>query len=390
MSPRLPPRGIRRRLTLLYGGLFLASGAALLAITFVLVRQATGGDLVTPKAHGDSVAPAAQLRRDRGLADRQHDEDLRVLVEKSGTALAIMTGVSILLGWLVAGRMLQPLRTITGTAREISTSNLDRRLALTGPDDELKQLADTFDDLLGRLEASFAAQRQFVANASHELRTPLTLQRALLELALTDPNASTHTLRRTCEKLLAKGEQQERLIEALLTLSRSQRGLDQRERLDLAAIADGLLAARRPQATQRSLSIRTTLLPAETRGDPRLAERLVANLIDNALHYNHEHGHIDVATTTSHGRVQLSVANSGPLIAQDHVEQLFQPFQRLGADRTDHGDGVGLGLSIVTAIAAAHHATVAAHARPDGGLQIDVGFPAADTTPDRPAAGGRG
>jgi signal transduction histidine kinase len=403
---RLPARTIRLRLTLLYGGLFLASGAALLAITYVLVRHATDGVLVgtrgnttfaisptkshraptgRPKVHsvGKGGSPtkltpqqaAAQLRRDRALAQSQHDAEMNQLLEQSGVALAIMAALSILLGWLVAGRVLRPLRTITDAAREISASDLHRRLALAGPDDELTRLGNTFDGLLERLEASFAAQRQFVANASHELRTPLTFERTLLEVALADPNASAETLRQACEQLLANSEHQEELIEALLILSRSQRGLDQREPFDLAAVSENVLATMREQAEHRGIDLNVRLQPAETSGDARLAERLISNLVDNAIRHNQRRGRIDVRTLTKADRSVVSVANSGPIVPADEIERLFQPFQRLGTSRTDHRDGIGLGLSIVKAVAAAHDATLSVEPRPNGGLQIDVAFP---------------
>jgi signal transduction histidine kinase len=406
LGRRLPARTIRLRLTLLYGGLFLASGAALLAITYVLVRHATDGVLVgtrgnttfaisptksqraptgRPKVHsvGKGGSPgkltprqaAAQLRRDRALAKSQHDAEMNQLLEQSGVALAIMTALSIMLGWLVAGRVLRPLRTITNAAREISASDLHRRLALEGPDDELTRLGNTFDGLLGRLEASFTAQRQFVANASHELRTPLTFERALLEVALADPNASAQTLRRTCEQLLANSEHQEELIEALLILSRSQRGLDQRELFDLAAVSENVLATMREQAEHRGIHLDVRLQPAETSGDARLAERLISNLVDNAIRHNHTRGRVELRTTKQADRSIVSVANSGPIVPADELERLFQPFQRLGTNRTEPRDGIGLGLSIVKAVAAAHDAILTVQPRPKGGLQIDVAFP---------------
>jgi signal transduction histidine kinase len=286
-----------------------------------------------------------------------------------------MAIASIWLGWLIAGRALRPLRTITNAARDISASNLHRRLALDGPDDEVKQLANTFDDLLGRLEASFDAQRQFVANASHELRTPLTLGRTLVEVALADPNATADTLRATCERVLAAGEQQERLIEALLTLSRSQRGLDHREPFDLAAIAAEVLETRSPEAEARGLHVDARFEPAQTSGDPRLGERLVANLLDNAARHNVAGGRVEIATTTRGGKAVLTVVNTGPVIPTDDLDRLYQPFQRLDTERNGEQDGLGLGLSIVHAIAAAHGATLVTRAQPDGGLNIAVTFP---------------
>src|SRR5262245_41516546 len=401
----LPSRTIRLRLTIIYAGLFLACGTGLLAVTYVLVREATGDVLVATRSDGsvvsiggtDAGAPAnrakasfsqtadraprltpqqqeAQAHRDRALATRQHDEEMRVLLEKSGIALAMMAVASIVLGWLAAGRMLRPLRTLNERAREISASDLHKRLSLAGPEDEVTRLADTFDDLLGRLEASFAAQRQFVANASHELRTPLARARTLAEVALSDPDANVDSLRASHRRVLAAGKQQERLIEALLTLARSERGLDHHEPFDLAAVTATMLHARQQEVERRGLYVHATLEPAEAAGDPRLAERLVANLLDNALRYNQPHGRIDVMTSARTGNAVLSIANSGPQIPPGEIERLFRPFQRLGADRTDQSDGLGLGLSIVRAIATAHDATLTAHAQPGGGLDVEVGF----------------
>jgi signal transduction histidine kinase len=277
---------------------------------------------------------------------------------------------------VIAGRALRPIRTITETARDISASSLHRRLALEGPDDELKQLGNTVDGLLARLEISFEAQRQFVANASHELRTPLTLERTLLEVALSDPNASIDSYRRTCEQLLAVGEQQERLIEALLTLSRSQRGLDSRQPVDLAAITATAAAA----ADHDGLVLDTALLPAQTTGNPRLVERLVANLLSNAIHHNIDDGSVSITTETRDGHAVLTVSNTGPTIPASDLERIFQPFQRLDPGRANNnGNGLGLGLSIVQAIANAHGATITTDAQADGGLQIQISFPAERT-----------
>jgi signal transduction histidine kinase len=288
-----------------------------------------------------------------------------------------MALLSVGLGWLVAGRVLGPLRTITASARDISATSLDRRLNLAGPDDELKELGDTFDDLLTRLERSFRSQRQFVANASHELRTPLTLERALLEAVLTEPEPTTDSLMKTCERLhLATGEQ-ERLIDALLTLAISERGIERAEPFDLAVLADRALALRRPDAQRHGLTFDATLAPAPTIGDAELAERLIANLIDNATRYNIPAGRVEVVTGHHNGAATILVSNTGPAVPTDEVSDLFEPFRRLGNKRTRHADGHGhgLGLSIVAAIATAHHADLSAHARQQGGLDIQVRFP---------------
>ena len=392
---RLPAPTIRLRLTLIYGGLFLFSAAGLLAITYVLVNhQYTGTFFIksgrnavvsvqTPKG-GATISPLpspkglllqpfgtpATQKLEVAAAQGQSDAALHKLFVDSAFALAVMAVLSLWLGWVIAGRTLRPLRTITQMAREISASSLHRRLALTGPDDELRQLGTTVDGLLGRLETSFEAQRQFVANASHELRTPLTLERTLLELALSDPNATVESYRHTCEQLLAVGEQQERLIEALLTLSHSQRGLDTHHPVDLAAIATAAAAA----TDRDGLVLDTAIEPANTTGNPRLVERLVANLLDNAVHHNVDGGKVSLTTETRDGRAVLAVANTGPTIPADELDRLFQPFQRLDGSRTT-SRGLGLGLSIVRAIAEAHDATVTAEALADGGLDIHVSFP---------------
>jgi signal transduction histidine kinase len=393
---RLPQRSVRLRLTLLYGALFLASGAGLLAINYILVRRRYTnsvftvsnfkGDLgVSVAGNAGATAPPpfggviSQQQLITGVRNTS-TAALHQLLYQSGIALAIMAVVSIWLGWLIAGRALRPLRTITNAARDISASNLHRRLALRGPDDEVKQLANTFDDLLGRLEASFDAQRQFVANASHELRTPLTLERTLVEVALADPHATADSLRATCERVLIAGEQQERLIEALLTLSRSQRGLDHREPFDLAVIAAEILETQYPEAESRGLHVDTALRSAPTSGDPRLGERLVANLVDNATRHNVPGGRIDIATTVRAGQAVLTIANTGQMIRPNDLDRLYQPFQRLNAGRNGDQDGLGLGLSIVHAIAAAHGATLVTRARPGGGLEIAVTFPPANST----------
>jgi signal transduction histidine kinase len=406
---RLPRQTIRLRLTLLYGALFLASGAALLTVTYLLVEHqytqkgaqlfitsGTGGgggfsvgvqkSGVLPQIPDSLPAGVPNPIQVKERAAAISNAALNKLLIDSGIALAIMAVLSIWLGWLIAGRALRPLRTITHAARDISASNLHKRLALHGPDDEITQLGTTFNDLLERLEASFDAQRQFVANASHELRTPLTLERALVEVALADPDANLTTLRQMGEQVLAAGEQQERLIEALLTLSRSQRGLDRHEQIDLTATTAEALHA----LDTSGLSVNTSLQPASTSGDPRLVERLIANLLTNAARHNLAHGRIDVRTETRAGLALLAIDNSGPLVPADQLERLFQPFQRLDRERTDRSSGLGLGLSIVQAIADAHHAALTAEPGAGGGLHVEVGFmsrlPSGKPRPAEPAA----
>jgi signal transduction histidine kinase len=432
---RHPKTTVRWRLTLLYGGLFLISGAALLAITYTLVDHAAvfpqgprvayiralpsgalaraEAALASPELHklatfpGPSpssgsvkVAPNAEftlagqkvpapierlLRTRQGqkalgqVVGTQRVADLHQLIIESALALALMAILSTALGWVVAGRVLRPLRTMTTATHEISAENLNRRLSMQGPRDELRQLADTIDGLLGRLEGAFDAQRQFVANASHELRTPLTAVRALLELVLSDPNATVQTFRATCEQVLDESEQQEQLIEALLTLAQGQRGIDHAETLDLTAAVSAVVGSREGAAAARELEIAHALAPATIAGDARLIERLVSNLVDNAIRHNVPGGRVDVVVR-SNGRASLRVTNTGPVVPPEEIDRLLQPFQRLAADRTSHRDGLGLGLSIVAAIATAHGAALTARARPEGGLEIDVDFPARAAT----------
>jgi signal transduction histidine kinase len=389
----LPRRTVRLRLTLLYGALFLVAGAALLGITYgLLARQSQSKRsvqaVVTEGAAGPTktmirIGPDARppvtlppgaavpnVRFAQKVADETRGQQLRSLLTVSSLALGIMAVVSIVLGWLMAGRALRPVRTMTAAARQISEENLHERLALNGPNDELKELGDTIDGLLARLQAAFEAQRRFVANASHELRTPLTLERAMIEVALADPSADAASLRAVCERVLAAGAEQERLIEALLTLARSQRGLEQRRPFDLAAVVEAALADLGPEPR-----IDATLEVAATSGDQRLVERLVVNLLDNAVRHNVPGGWVRVRTGVEGEHVLLRVENSGPVIASDEVAGLVEPFRRAASDRSSHGEGLGLGLSIAAAIATAHDSALELHARPEGGLDVEVGLP---------------
>ena len=435
---RLPGHTVRLRLTLLYGALFLISGVGLLTVTNLLVRESPGNNVAIlglpagpspvnaihpgltarlgPSQVADSLVPGWQAaigitsavapRADRAalaavkatqsrlkvaqsqitkvntqlgrivrVARAQPGHELHQLLITSALALAVMTVISIALGWLMAGRVLRPLQTITAAARDISATNLHQRLALEGPNDELHQLGNTFDELLGRLEGSFEAQRQFVANASHELRTPLARQRTVAEVALSDPGATVQSLRESHERVIAAGEQQERLIEALLTLARSERGLARRESFDLAAVTEAVLTSHHAELAHGDLQLEAALDPAPTSGDPRLGERLVANLIDNAIRHNRPNGSVQVATAARDGRATLSVANSGPIVPPSEIDRLFEPFQRLERSRTANSDGAGLGLSIAAAIARAHGGTLVARPRPGGGLVVEASLP---------------
>ena len=391
LAARGPRRTIRLRLTLLYGVLFLVSGAALLALTNLLVATNLPMQLRVISGSGTPGQLPPSVSTLQTQAGQQRGVALGDLQVQSGIALAIMTVISIGLGWVVAGRVLRPLRTITAAAQHTSASNLHERLALTGPDDELKELADTFDAFLARLEGAFDAQRQFVANASHELRTPLARQRTLIEVALADPQPSVASLQAACGRALAASEQQERLIDALLTLAHTQRGLRARVPIDLGGITRDVLEARGDDASRAGLTVRADLAAAPSAGDPRLAERLAANLVGNAIRHNVPGGWVRASTRISAGRAVLTVANSGPAVPPEQVTRLFEPFQRLGEDRVGSEGGTGLGLSIVKAVAAAHDAWVHARALPGGGLEVRVHFPAvaAEAAGLAPMAGSR-
>ncbi len=380
LAPRrwlqLPSRSARLRLTLMYSGLFLVLGTAVVAIIFLLVGTAGGASVsvsASPTAPGPPLAVRPAID---AAASQQHSADIARLLGVSWLTLVVTAGASAVLGWFAAGRALRPLRQMTTAARNISAGNLNERLALAGPGDEFKQLGDAFDELLARLETAFAAQRRFVANAAHELRTPLTLERTLLQVALADPHASAAELRATCQELVASGRDQERLLDSLLTLASSERGLERRDPDDLARLAQPALQSVRAEIERHRLELEVDLRSAPVRGDPALLERLIANLLDNAVEYNQAGGRVMIRTSTESGQAVLSVANTGPSIPQDQVERLFEPFQRLQADRIGSGGHHGLGLSIVRAIAAAHDAAVVAEPQDGGGLLVGLSFPA--------------
>jgi signal transduction histidine kinase len=408
---RLPRPTARLRLTVLYAAAFLACGAAVLALVYLLfgytapaaesassaaprgpivgmtvpataVQQAGRYDVLSVPLtvvqrlndlSGPSPAEQAKLYSE---AQVQIDYDKRQLLTFSAIALGVIAVLAAAIGWLIAGRVLRPLSTITAAAKRISATSLDERLALHGPDDELKELADTLDSLLARLQASFDAQRRFAANASHELRTPLTRERTLLQVTLADPASTTSTWRDVSRELLASNAEQERLIEAMLTLASSEAGAGEQEPADLAVITGAAVAAARPEISRLGLHVQADTKPAVLDGDPLLVGQLVSNLIDNAVRHNIPGGHVQVTTETSGGHAILSVTNSGQVIPPAEVDRLFQPFQRLGPRPARRDGGHGLGLSIVRAIATAHAATIVARAQPGGGLAVDVTFPA--------------
>jgi signal transduction histidine kinase len=391
--PRLT---VRARLTLLYTGLFAACGAIVVAVSYTLVARlpALGqgqGNGRKPSPSG-AVAPsfAVQCRSeqlsahpDQGIlakcalylqqqgAQGQRDLTLSHLLQYSLITLAVVIALAAILGWIFSGRALRPVHLITTAARAASEHNLSARVAPTGPRDELRELAETFDEMLGRLQAAFEGQQRFIANASHELRTPLAVMRATVDVVLGNPDSTPGDLRGMAADIRAAVDHAEHLIGVLLMLARNERGLTVREEVDLATVAEDVLDT----AGLGGRRVHATLEPALFLGDPVLAERLIANLVDNAVRYNIAAGDIWISTRTIAGSSQLTVANTGPVISPADAGRIFQPFQRL-SDRTSH-DGSGLGLAIVASIAAIHGGTATARPRGDGGLSVTVTIPSA-------------
>jgi signal transduction histidine kinase len=393
-------RPIRLRLTLAYSGLFLLAGAVLLGVTYGLVAQSldTGQSAAASSTGGSyraqavkvceaTAADPAQVANCKAKAQQslknlteasaafQRAQTLGHLMVFSLAALAVMAVASAWLGWIVAGRALRPVHAITAAARTASEENLGQRIALAGPDDELKELADTFDAMLGRLDAAFASQRRFVADASHELRTPLTVMRTAIDVTLAKPGRTQAQLEAMAAEVRHAVDRAEALIEALLTLARSDRGTGAREPLDVAVLAEDALDAAAPAIRSGPVTIEAALRPGPALGDPVLVERLVTNLVDNAVRHNVPNGWVQVATGTREGMAYIDVANGGPLIPEELVGSLFEPFRRL-SERAGSPAGAGLGLSIVRSVALAHHGQVIVRHRPAGGLEVSVLFPA--------------
>lgn len=403
---RLPRLTARLRLTLLYGALFLAAGIVLLGLSYALMRRSLDNspdffvssellqEILPVPATPDPQPPPDDRPLQPGfeipIAVEQEQQRLREatlheLLIQSSLALAVMTVASAGLGWWFAGRALRPVHDITAVARRLSEESLHERIALTGPNDELKELADTFDDMLTRLETAFDSQRRFVANASHELRTPLAIARTEIDVTLADPEATPTDLRAMGETVRDATARSERLIDGLLILARSTQTIETREPLDLADAAQRALAQVRPEAESLHLQEDTELQPAMTTGDRPLLERLVANLVENAVRHNVADGWLKITTETTDDSARLIVANGGPVIPPDDVETLFEPFQRRGQARTGSDRGAGLGLSIVRAIASAHDGTAVARALPDGGLEVVVDLPESSEADERSA-----
>ncbi len=404
MSRRWWRSTIRVRLTLLYAGAFFVAGATVIVLTYVYLGQVINHQLTVrgevaehvseriPAETGAAVAPGAVQHESpeahdalRAQLQRAREDTLNTMLIAS---LILLGGVGVIaggVGWVVAGQALQPLQRITATARRVAQradGSLHERIALGGPNDEIKDLADTFDAMLERLDRSFSSQRRFVANASHELRTPLAINRTLIEVARDDPEAD-ESVRQLSATLLAVNERHERLIDGLLTLASSEQRVTERTPIDLAEIARHVAAESQAAAQSAGVDLRTHLLPAPVAGDAVLLERLIQNLVDNAIRYNlPERGWITVATDVVDDNVHLTVENSGPVVPPHEVPALFEPFRRLAtterlADSTTSsiGRGAGLGLSIVRSVAQAHGGDVYAAPRGDGGLTVRVRLP---------------
>ena len=375
---RTPSRTtLRWRLTLVYGAVAVAVGLLLLVLSLVLVQRALSVDFANSRGVGVRL-PSGQLLTFGAFQDQLRAEAMGRLLSQGLLALALLGALGVALSYFLAGRVLQPLQDITAAAQRLSAERLDARIALSGPQDELKQLADTFDAMLGRLEASFEAQRRFVADASHELRTPLAVMRTEVDVALADPDASNEDLRASACVVRDATMRADRLVDSLLLLARSDRleadGLPLRELVELQDVAAQALAAVRKEVVARGLQVATSYAPAPVLGDAGLLERLAGNLVENAVRHNVDGGWVRIDTGIVQGRARLEVSSSGPVVPSEQVAGLFEPFRRHGTARTSRR-GAGLGLAIVRAVAQAHGGTAVASARPEGGLIVTVDLP---------------
>ncbi|MGS2810033.1 sensor histidine kinase [Nocardia sp. MW-W600-9] len=387
---RRPRSTIRLRLTVLYAGSFFVAGAVLIAVTYFSLEQwldrrpAATTHMIISKhlALGDQLPATERLAAAIAeQAEQERRDVLRAMLFSSLTALAVVGIAAAGFGWLLAGRALQPLQRVTATARRVADRSLHERIALEGPPDEIKDLADTFDAMLERLDRAFDGQRRFVANASHELRTPLAINRTVIEVALDRPDAP-ESLRQLGETLLDVNGRHERLIDGLLLLVSSEQQLLEQRRCDLADIARHVSGLSATEATGAGVSLDCDALTAPVDGDPILLERLVSNLVDNAVRYNHPGGRVRIECGTETGAVRLIVANTGQVVPDFELDGLFEPFRRASATtrraaETGARRGAGLGLSIVASVAHAHGGTVRAAADPAGGLTVTVSLPAA-------------
>jgi signal transduction histidine kinase len=397
---------VRGRIAIACAGLFLLLGAALIGTTYTIaghtipqvLSPAVPRPLGTPHTrHGPLSGPLAECSvPDVGgraaplsantctvLLTDQAKSDLSRFTTYSLAGLGVGTVLAGVLGWAAGARVLRPLRAITRAAKTASQENLHQRLALTGPPDELKELADTFDAMLTRLDAAFASQRRFTASASHELRTPLTEMRTLIDVALAKPARPAGQPDPLLSGIRTAVDKSEGLIEALLTLARSDRGLEHTETVDLPTAVEDAIDLYSPAAAARNVRIRSDLQPAQVTGDRVLIERLASNLIDNAVQHNTPGGWVTASTRSRAGLAELTIANSGEPIPSDQAVSLFEPFRRMPA-AADRSPGTGLGLSIVASVARAHGGRAQACPRTDGGLEVQVTLPAALRCPSTP------
>ncbi|WP_243719060.1 HAMP domain-containing sensor histidine kinase [Actinomadura sp. KC06] len=397
-TPAVPRLSVRTRLTLVYGSLYLVSSAALVAVTYLLTvrtmdqRLTMTGDDVSPAtftrlrnlASGGDVSALMELKAEanRRVAEQKRDV-LEQLLQSSLITMLVLGVLAVAIGYVVAGRMLRPLHTVTATARRLSESNLHERIALDGPQDEIKDLADTFNRMLDRLNRAFDVQSRFVANASHELRTPLTINRTVLEVALASRKSPPET-KALADVLLGNTARHERLIDGLLTLARSERDLAARTATPLPDVVHGALGHLDDLADEAGVDVEARLTPAVVTGDPVLLERCAVNLLENAVKYNVKEGRVWVRTGVRDGTAFLQVVNTGRPVPSYEVGTIFEPFRRLRPDRaatrdrTGSADGTGLGLSIVRAVVDAHGGTIETVPRDGGGLSITVRLPVSD------------
>ncbi|MEH6378743.1 HAMP domain-containing sensor histidine kinase [Streptomyces sp. KLMMK] len=387
--PLLRPT-IRIRLTLLYGGMFLMAGVLLLTIIYLLAADAlTQGNQLPFRILNANVETSASCRSlPQGSAtnsdtfmnglrlcmEHQRAMALDGLLKRSLLALLGLAVIAFAFGYAMAGRVLSPLGRMTRTARRVAATDLSRRIELDGPEDELKELSDTFDEMLDRLERAFTAQQRFVANASHELRTPLAINRTLLEVTLSDPGAPPE-LQQLGKTLLATNERSEQLVEGLLLLARSDNEIVDRKPVDLAEVASRALDQTRSEAQGKGVELRGTRQPAVVQGNGVLLERIALNLVQNAVRYNTPDGWVEVTTEAQPGQAVLVVENTGPVVPAYELDNIFEPFRRLRTERTGSDKGVGLGLSIVRSVARAHGGRITAEPREGGGLIMRVVLP---------------
>lgn len=396
---RLSPRRMRTRLAVFYSVLFLVVGVGLLALTYtlvtnVLVPSPAGLPKPIPPSLAEQLnqckqreAPAeprlsasqvawcnrAFIAAGGGPID-QRDATLAALRLASLIGVGVLVVASAALGWLVSGRALRPVRSITEAARRASELRLGQRVALAGPDDEFKQLADTFDVMLERLDTAFTSQKRFVANAAHELRTPLTAMRTAIDVTLSKPARTPEQLEAMADKVRRSVERAEATVEALLTLATSELGAPARDTIDLATVAEDALDVVQGAIDQRRIDVEAALGSATARGDRVLLERMIANLVENAVRHNTPGGWIGIRTIQRPDSAVFEIANTGASIPAEQIPTLFEPFAR-ARQRLNPAEGVGVGLSIAQAIAKAHHATISARPRPGGGLEMSVTLP---------------